>query len=45
MLTEQVRCLCRVVRGEEEIPQGARYAEGIQVKRWIDRLVQVSQAI
>ena len=40
-----MRCLCRVVLGEGEIPQGARNAEGIQVKRWIDRLVQVSQAM
>lgn len=39
MLTEELRCFCRVVRGEEEIPQGARYADGIQVMRWIDQLV------
>jgi hypothetical protein len=44
MLTEELRCFCRVVRGEEEIPQGARYADGIQVMRWIDGLVRVSQA-
>jgi len=34
-----LRCFCRVVRGEEEIPQSARYADGIQVMRWIDQLV------
>ena len=39
MLTEELRCFCRVVRGEEEIPQGARYADGIQVMHWIDQLV------
>ena len=39
MLTEELRCFCRVVRGEEEIPKGARYADGLQVMRWIDLLV------
>ncbi len=39
MLTEELRCFFRVVRGEGDIPQGARYADGIQVMRWIDQLV------
>ncbi len=39
MLTEELRCFCRVVRGEEKIPRGARYTDGIQVMRWIDQLV------
>jgi predicted dehydrogenase len=43
MLTQELRCFCRVVRGEESIPIGARYADGIQVLRWIDRLVKISQ--
>ena len=42
-LTNLSRGFCYVVRCEKEIPRDARYTDGIQVMRWIDQLVQVSQ--
>jgi predicted dehydrogenase len=38
MLAEELRCFCRVVRGEEAVPLGATYADALQVQRWTDRL-------
>lgn len=38
MMAEELRCFCRVVRGEQAIPPGATFADGIQVQRWMDRL-------
>ena len=38
MLAEQLRTFCRVVRGEQQIPLGARYRDALQVQRWLDRL-------
>jgi predicted dehydrogenase len=38
MLAEELRCFCRVVRGLHEVPVGARYADAIQVQRWMDKL-------
>jgi predicted dehydrogenase len=39
MLADELRCLCRVVRGLEAIPHGARYEDAMQVQRWLDRLM------
>jgi predicted dehydrogenase len=38
MLAEELRCFCRVARGAEPVPVGARYQDALQVHRWIDRL-------
>ncbi len=38
MLAEELRSFCRIARGEQQVPLGARYADGLQVQRWLDRL-------
>ncbi|QDU29647.1 4-carboxy-2-hydroxymuconate-6-semialdehyde dehydrogenase [Anatilimnocola aggregata] len=38
MMAEELRCFCRVVRGEQPVPVGATYADGLQVQRWMDKL-------
>ncbi|MDP6778890.1 MAG: Gfo/Idh/MocA family oxidoreductase [Candidatus Latescibacteria bacterium] len=38
MLAEELRCFCRVVRGQQPIPVGATYADAVQVERWLDKL-------
>ncbi len=38
MLAEELRCFCRVARGDQAVPDGATYADAIQVQRWMDRL-------
>jgi len=43
MLAEELRCFCRVVRGEQEVPAGATYADAMQVQRWMERLASVAQ--
>ena len=40
MLAEELRCFCRVVRGLEPVPLGTRYADGVQVMHWLDRLIE-----
>lgn len=38
MMAEELRCFCRVVRGEQPVPVGAAYADALQVQEWMDRL-------
>lgn len=38
MLAEELRCFCRVVRGQQSVPVGATYGDALQVQRWMDRL-------
>lgn len=38
MMAEEQRCFCRVVRGLQEVPRGATYADALQVQEWMDRL-------
>lgn len=38
MLAEELRAFCRVVRGEQQVPLGARYADGLQLQRWLEIL-------
>jgi predicted dehydrogenase len=38
MMAEELRCFCRVVRGEQSVPVGATYGDALQVQRWMDRL-------
>jgi predicted dehydrogenase len=37
-LAEELRCFCRVVRGVEAVPVGARYEDALRVQRWMDAL-------
>jgi predicted dehydrogenase len=39
-LAEELRHFCRVVRGKASVPFGARYADGLQIMRWLDLLEQ-----
>jgi predicted dehydrogenase len=38
MMAEEQRCFCRVVRGLQDVPLGATYADAIQVQQWMDKL-------
>jgi len=38
MLAEELRCFCRVVRGEQPVPAGATFADALQVQAWMQRL-------
>ncbi|MBM4003659.1 MAG: Gfo/Idh/MocA family oxidoreductase [Planctomycetes bacterium] len=38
MMAEELRCFCRVVRGEQKVPVGASYFDALQVQQWMDRL-------
>jgi predicted dehydrogenase len=38
MMAEELRCFCRVVRGEQGVPVGATYGDALQVQQWMDRL-------
>jgi hypothetical protein len=37
-LAEELRHFCRVVRGQAEIPLGARYADALRIQHWLERL-------
>ena len=38
MMAEELRCFCRVVRGQNPVPAGATYHDALQVQRWMNRL-------
>jgi predicted dehydrogenase len=38
MMAEELRCFCRVVRGQQSVPAGATYGDALQVQHWMDRL-------
>lgn len=38
MMAEELRCFCRVVRGEQTVPVGAAYSDAMQVQRWMDQI-------
>lgn len=38
MMAEELRCFCRVVRGQQKVPVGATYADALQVQQWMDKL-------
>jgi predicted dehydrogenase len=44
MMAEELRCFCRVVRGLEPVPVGARYEDAMQVQRWLDCLKASTQS-
>ena len=41
MLAEELRCFCRVVRGLQEVPAGATYADALQVQTWMEQLASM----
>lgn len=43
MMAEELRCFCRVARGEQPVPVGATYHDALQVQSWMDRLDQAGQ--
>ncbi len=43
MMAEELRCFCRVVRGQQNVPVGATYADALQVQRWMATLESVAQ--
>jgi hypothetical protein len=42
MLAEELRCFCRVVRGEQPVPAGATFADALQVQAWMQRLAAIA---
>jgi hypothetical protein len=38
MMAEELRCFCRVVRGDEPVPVGATFTDAMQVQGWLDKL-------
>ena len=42
MMAEELRCFCRVVRGQQAVPTGATYHDALQVQRWMDQLEAVA---
>lgn len=43
MMAEELRCFCRVVRGQEPVPAGATYADALQVQRWMEQLAAAAR--
>ena len=43
MMAEELRCFCRVVRGEQQVPAGATYADAMQVQGWMERLAAAAE--
>jgi len=43
MMAEVLRCVCRVVRGQQAVPVGATYADALQVQEWMDKLAACAE--
>ena len=43
MMAEELRCFCRVARGESPVPTGASYQDALQVQRWMEKLDAAAQ--
>jgi predicted dehydrogenase len=39
-LAEELRHFCRVVRGQADVPFGARFEDGLRIMAWLERLEQ-----
>jgi hypothetical protein len=37
-LAEELRHFCRVVRGQADVPFGARYQDGLRIMGWMERM-------
>ena len=44
MLAEQMRCFTRVVSGDEDVPPGARYEDGIRIQGWLEKMIDLVEA-
>jgi len=44
MMAEELRCFCRVVRGQQPVPVGATYHDALQVQSWMQRLESLGAA-
>tara|TARA_B100000676_G_scaffold46769_3_gene45453 strand:+ start:25764 stop:26729 length:966 start_codon:yes stop_codon:yes gene_type:complete len=42
MMIEEQRCFLRVISGQQSVPVGARYQDGLQVQRWMNELDRVA---
>jgi len=42
MMIEEQRCFLRVITGEQAVPIGARYQDGLQVQRWMNELDRIA---
>lgn len=38
MLAEELRCYCRILRDEMNVPIGAAYSDALQIQRWLEAL-------
>lgn len=38
MMAEELRCFCRVVRGQRTVPMGATYSDAVQVQQWMEKI-------
>ena len=45
MLAEQMRCFCRVLRGQAEVPIGATYTDADQILGWLDKLTDAQNIV
>lgn len=43
MMAEELRCFCRVVRGQQPVPKGATYFDALQVQQWLATLSACAQ--
>jgi hypothetical protein len=43
MMAEELRCFCRVVRGQQPVPIGTTYGDAIQVQQWMDKLAACAE--
>lgn len=44
MMAEELRCYCRVVRGQQPVPAGATYHDALRVQQWMDRLAECAES-
>ena len=42
MMAEELRCFCRVVRGQQPVPTGATYHDALQVQQWMEQLESIA---
>lgn len=45
MMAEELRCFCRVVRGQARVPYGATYFDALQVQSWMDQLDRAARTL
>ena len=43
MMAEELRCFCRIARGNSPVPSGASYHDALQVQRWMEKLDTIAE--